>query len=942
MTRSGSTYMAVITPSGTEYTALLKRRMNETYARDNTRRVSFLYPASPQKSLTYLKGETVLKHYFMSKEAVLKEVGSATGGLASAEAAERLGKYGRNQLAEGKKTSLFKRILAQVSDPMVLVLIAAAVVSGITAVLSGESLSDVFIILFVVVLNTALGVIQESKAEAAIDALKKMAAATSKVMRDGHLVHIRSEELVVGDVVLLEAGDAVPADGRLISCASLKVEEAALTGESVPVDKTDEALNAKENDIPLGDRVNMVYMGSAVVYGRAMMVVTATGMNTEMGKIANAITTAQEGETPLQKKLAQLSRILTVLVLGICVIMFGVSLLRHFVSPTIPGVDLVDTLLDSFMLAVSLAVAAIPEGLVAVVTIVLSIGVTKMSKRNAIIRKLTAVETLGCTQIICSDKTGTLTQNKMTVVEYSGDDEGLLATSLALCSDAELNDEGQAEGDPTQAAVVNYANKVGLPKNALSQKHPRVAEIPFDSGRKLMTTLHKKPEGGFIQHTTGAPDVVISKCTQYLENGRLLPLTEEKRQFFISENRRLAGKALRVLAAGYRDWDTQPTALTPEEESNLVFLGLVGMIDPVRDEVPAAIEECRTAGIRPIMITGDHIDTAAAIAMQLGIITDRSQAITGAMLDEISDEDFINHVEHYGVYARVKPEHKSRIVNAWRTRGYVTAMTGDGVNDAPSIKNADIGIGMGITGTDVTKNVADMILADDNFATIVSAVEEGRRIYDNIRKSIQFLLSSNLSEVISIFFATILGFTILKPAHILFINLITDSLPALALGLEKGEADIMQRKPRDAKEGIFSGGVGFNVFYQGVMVALLTVAAYLIGERIENGAWHIVNSEDGMTMAFLTMSMAEIFHSYNMRSQYRSIFGVKNHNIYLFGSMILSFILTAAVIYVPFLRDAFGFTAISITEYLIALALAILVIPIVEVVKLIQRKAKRA
>ena len=881
-----------------------------------------------------------MKYYFMSKEDVLREMGSGEDGLASAEAERRLGQYGPNRLEEGKKTTILERIFAQISDPMVLVLIVAAIISGVTAVLSGEPLSDVFIILFVVVLNTALGVIQESKAEAAIEALKEMAAATSKVLRDGRMVQLRSEELVVGDVVLLEAGDAVPADGRLIRCASLKVEEAALTGESVPVEKTDAPLNAREGDIPLGDRINMVYMGSSAVYGRAMMVVTATGMNTEMGKIANAITTAQEGETPLQRKLAQLSRILTALVLGICAVMFGVSLLRHFLSAPVPGVGLADTLLDSFMLAVSLAVAAIPEGLVAVVTIVLSIGVTKMSKRNAIIRKLTAVETLGCTQVICSDKTGTLTQNKMTVVEYAGDDEKLLATSLALCSDAELNEEGQAEGDPTQAAVVNYANKLGLPKNELSRQYPRVAEIPFDSARKLMTTLHQKPEGGLIQHTTGAPDVVIWKCVSYLENGNILPMTEEKRQFFLGENKRLADKALRVLAAGYREWETRPAALSPEEENNLVFLGLVGMIDPVREEVPAAIQQCRTAGIRPIMITGDHVDTATAIALQLGIITDRSQAITGAMLDQISDEDFVRNVEHYGVYARVKPEHKTRIVNAWRHRGYVTAMTGDGVNDAPSIKNADIGIGMGITGTDVTKNVADMILADDNFATIVSAVEEGRRIYDNIRKSIQFLLSSNLSEVISIFCATLLGFTILKPAHILFINLITDSLPALALGMEKGEVDIMRRKPRDPKEGIFSGGVGFSVFYQGVMVALLTLAAYFIGERMENGAWRIVNSEDGMTMAFLTMSMAEIIHSYNMRSQYGSIFKVKNHNFYLFGSMLLSFLLTAAVIYIPLLRDAFGFTSISFAEYITAMGLAILVIPIVELVKRIQRKVK--
>ena len=910
--------------------------------RGNAQGLFFLTLLTGKMSLK--KGESVLKHYLMSTAEVIKTTGSSEGGLTSAEAAQRLGQNGPNRLEEGKKTTLFGRILAQISDPMVLVLIAAAVISGITAFLSGESLSDVFIILFVVVLNTALGVIQESKAEAAIEALKEMAAATSKVLRDGRIVHIRSEELVVGDIVVLEAGDAVPADGRLISCVSLKVEEAALTGESVPVDKTEAALDGREGDIPLGDRINMVYMGSAVVYGRGTMVVTATGMNTEMGKIAHAITTAQEGETPLQKKLAQLSRILTALVLSICVVMFGVSILRHFLSSPVPSADLLDTLLGSFMLAVSLAVAAIPEGLVAVVTIVLSIGVTKMSRRNAIIRKLTAVETLGCTQIICTDKTGTLTQNRMTVVESSCGDEKLLATSLALCSDAELNEEGQAEGDPTQAAVVNYANRLGLPKNELTKNYPRVAEIPFDSGRKLMTTLHQKPEGGYIQHTTGAPDVVIAKCTGYLENGQVLPMTEDKRQFFLSENKRLADKALRVLAAGCRNWDTQPATLTPEDENDLVFLGLVGMIDPVREEVPAAIEQCRAAGIRPVMITGDHKDTAAAIAMQLGIITDRSQVITGAMLDEISDEDFINNVEHYGVYARVKPEHKTRIVNAWRNRGYITAMTGDGVNDAPSIKNADIGIGMGITGTDVTKNVADMILADDNFATIVSAVEEGRRIYDNIRKSIQFLLSSNLSEVISIFLATLLGFTILKPAHILFINLITDSLPALALGLEKGEADIMKRNPRNPREGIFAGGVGFGVFYQGIMVSLLTLAAYFIGERIENGEWRIVNSDDGMTMAFLTMSMAEIFHSYNMRSQYGSIFRIKSHNFYLFGSMILSFILTAVVIYVPFLRDMFGFTAISFKENMIALALAILVIPIVELVKLVQRRtaAKKA
>lgn len=873
-----------------------------------------------------------MKHYFQTTDEVLSLTGSTESGLSTAAAEERLAENGKNRLEEGKKTTLIQRIWAQVSDPMVLILIAAAIISLATSIINGHGeYADVFIILAVVVLNTTLGIVQESKAEKAIDALKEMAAATSKVIRDGKLIHLKSEDLVVGDIVLLEAGDAIPADGRLINCVSLKVEEAALTGESVPVEKTDAALDDSKGDITLGDRVNMVYMGSAAVYGRAKMVVCATGMNTEMGKIAMAITNAEEGQTPLQKKLSQLSHILTILVLGICVLMFGISLIKD-------GFEL-ETILASFMLAVSLAVAAIPEGLAAVVTVVLSIGVTKMAKRNAIIRKLTAVETLGCTQIICSDKTGTLTQNKMTVVEYSGGDEMLLATSLALCTDSELDENNQATGDPTQAAVVNYAYKVGLHKGDLNEKYPRVAEIPFDSARKLMTTLHKTPEGGLIQHTTGAPDVVISRCESYLEDGRVLPMTDEKRGFFYSENKRLADKALRVLAASYKDFVGEPSSIGVNDESGLVFLGLVGMIDPVRDEVPAAIANCRSAGIRPIMITGDHRDTASAIAMQLGIIADPSQAITGDMLDGISEEDFLRDVELYGVYARVKPEHKTRIVNAWRARGMVTAMTGDGVNDAPSIKNADIGVGMGITGTDVTKNVADMILADDNFATIVKAVEEGRRIYDNIRKAIQFLLSSNLSEVISIFVATILGFVILKPSHILFINLITDSIPALALGMEKGEENIMNRKPRDSREGVFSGGVGVNVLYQGIMVAILTLAAYFIGERIETGAWAITHSEDGMTMAFLTMSMAEIFHSYNMRSQYGSIFKIKQHNFYLFGGMMLSFILTAAVIYVPFLSGAFGFTEISLYEYGIAMLLAVMVIPIVEIVKIFQRNS---
>ena len=872
-----------------------------------------------------------MKYYLEEASGVLEQFESSKDGLTSAEAEKRLEQNGKNKLAEGKKKSLIARFLEQLANPMVLILIAAAVISAVTAFIENESFADVYIILAVVVINSVLGVVQESKAEKAIEALHEMASSTTKVLRNGAMTVIKSEDLVVGDIILLEAGDAVPADSRIIECASLKAEEAALTGESVPVEKECGVISMKkdEKDIPLGDRKNMLYMGSAVVYGRGRAVVCGSGMDSEMGKIAHALTEAEQGQTPLQIKLASLSKMLTYLVIGICVFMFAFSLIRQ-------GEFTTDAILPTFMLAVSLAVAAIPEGLAAVVTIVLSMGVTKMSRHNAIIRRLTAVETLGCTQIICSDKTGTLTQNKMTVVEFCGNDEKLLASSLALCSDSELNAEGVAEGDPTQCAMVNYANKLGMPKNKLSQESPRIGEIPFDSMRKLMTTVHRSQNQKTVQYTTGAPDVVISRCDYYIKNGEILPMTAEIRDFYVSENRRLAGKALRVLASSLRLHDAEPASYEPEAlEKSLVFIGLVGMIDPVRPEVPAAIEECRKAGIRPIMITGDHRDTAAAIAMQLGIIKDESEAITGAQLDEISDEEFAESVTKYSVYARVKPENKVRIVNAWRARECVTAMTGDGVNDAPSIKSADIGVGMGITGTDVTKNVADMILTDDNFATIVRAVAEGRRIYDNICKAINFLLSSNLSEVISIFAATVMGFTILKPIHILWINLITDSLPALALGMEKEEPGLMERKPRSSREGIFSNGAGFSIFYQGLAVSILTIAAYFIGHYIESGLWEITNSADGMTMAFLTMSMAEIFHSYNMRSQKISIFKLKKQNVFLIGAMVLALILTTVIIYVPFLAELFAFETIDLDEYFISLGLAFLIIPIVEVVKLI-------
>ena len=875
-----------------------------------------------------------MKTYCEEKEAVLAELDSSENGLSSAEAQKRLEAHGKNKLKEPAKESLIKRFFGQMADPMIIILLAAAAISGVLAVMQGESFADVIIILAVVVVNAVLGVYQENKAEKAIEALQEMSAATSKVLRDGKLVTIHSEELAPGDVILLEAGDAIPADGRLLTSASLKIEEAALTGESVPVLKFIDAINLVDEtkDVTLGDRKNMVYMGSTVVYGRGTAVITATGMDTEMGKIADALATAEEGQTPLQIKMSQLSKILTWLVLGICALVFVVQLLRA-------GGFTVEVVLDSFMIAVSLAVAAIPEGLVAVVTMVLSIGVTNMSKRNAIIRKLTAVETLGCAQIICSDKTGTLTQNKMTVVDYFGTDEKKLASAMALCSDAELDESGKVTGEPTEAALVAWANKLGADKTTLKARFLRCGEAPFDSTRKLMSTVHVNGSG-CIQYTKGAPDVLIGKCAYYIDSdGRRVPMTDEYRAEILRANKAMADRALRVLACAERVWDAKPVNFEPETlEQELCFMGLCGMIDPVRPEVVDAIAECREAGIRPIMITGDHIDTAVAIAKELGILTDGSEAITGAQLNEMSDEEFEQKFKNISVYARVQPEHKTRIVNAWRKAGYVTAMTGDGVNDAPSIKSADIGVGMGITGTDVTKNAADMVLADDNFATIVGAVEEGRRVYGNIRKAIQFLLGSNMSEVLSIFFATILGFTILEPVHLLWINLVTDCFPALALGMEKAEPDVMRRRPRDAKAGIFAGGMGFDIAYQGLLVTLLIMVSYFVGHFIETGVWEITNSADGTTMAFLTMSMAEIFHSFNMRSQRGSIFTLGTHNRALVFAAIGSLIATTLVCEVPFLANAFDFTAVDFNEYLIAIALGACIIPLVELVKLIQRK----
>ena len=868
--------------------------------------------------------------YRQSVEEVLEELKTTDKGLTQREAAARQEKYGPNKLKEAAKATALQRFFKQLKDPMLIILLAAAAVSAATDFIAGESFTESIIILVVVLLNAILGVIQESKAEAAIEALQTMTAAKCKVIRDEKTEVLESSNLVPGDVVILEAGDAVPADGRLIECASLKIEEAALTGESTPENKTVDTI---AKDVTLGDRENMCYMGSTVVYGRGKAIITSTGMNTEMGKIAGVLSKTEQEETPLQKKLSQLGKMLSKAVLGICIFIFIFDLI-------VSGEFTIQSVLKNFMVAVSLAVAAIPEGLATVVTVVLSIGVTNMSKRNAVVRRLTAVETLGCTQVICSDKTGTLTQNKMTVVEHTGDTK-VLAEAMTLCNDAVFEDGG-AKGEPTEAALVNFGAAEGIIKSELEKTQPRVAEAPFDSGRKMMSTIHKCGDA-FVQYTKGAPDEVLRRCISYEQDGKILPMTEEKRREILDKNHSMADKALRVLAAAKRNWNAVPEDVTPENlEKDLCFIGLTGMIDPIRPEVKAAIAECRSAGIRPVMITGDHKDTAVAIARDLGIISGPEQAITGAELDKLSDEELDKAVENYGVYARVQPEHKVRIVSAWKHRGAVTAMTGDGVNDAPSIKSADIGIGMGITGTDVTKNVADMVLSDDNFATIVSAVGEGRRIYDNIRKSIQFLLTSNLSEVLGVFLSTLMGFTLFNPVHLLFINLITDCFPALALGLEKAEPDTMKRPPRSSSDGIFSGGMAGDIAYQGILITVITLVSYIIGHSMEVGHFAIPHgvSHDGMTMAFLTMSMCEIFHAFNMRSQRKSVFKL-GHNIVLWMAMLGSVALTTIVLEVPAVANAFGFTPVSWNEYAIAIGLAVLIVPIVETVKAFQRKAAK-
>lgn len=896
---------------------------------------------------TTTEGE--VHYHTLSKEEVLKRLETTESGLSSDKATQLLERYGKNLLKEAKSKTLIGKFIEQFKNVMIVILLVAAVLSGIL----GEW-TDTIIILLVVILNAVLGVIQENKAEQALEALKSMSSPHAKVRREGQVTEIKSEDLVPGDIVLLEAGNVVPADVRLLEAASLKTEEAALTGESLPSEKKAEVLS--EPDIVLGDRTNMAYMSSSVTYGRAVGVVTATGMQTEVGKIAGYISEEESDVTPLQKKLDELGKYFTFIILGVCVVIFGVGMFQ--------GREIIEMLLTS----ISLAVAAIPEGLPAIVTIILALGVQRMAGRKAIIRKLPAVETLGSTEIICSDKTGTLTLNKMTVeqvyvngntMEATDALEGvpggdLLLQAMTLCNDSSI-DEGKSLkeaganqnnkgastksgkaiiGDPTETALVDYALSIGTDKRELEKKFPRVSELPFDSDRKLMTTIHEIEKGLYRVLTKGAPDVLLSKCSDIYVDGKVVPLTEEHSKKIMESNKGLANEALRVLAFAYREEKEEPVNPSPENtEKGLIFIGLVGMIDPPRDEVRDAVAVCRKAGIRPVMITGDHRDTAAAIAMRLGIIEDDKGVLTGSELDKFSEAEFAEKVTEYSVYARVSPEHKVRIVKAWRAKGKVVAMTGDGVNDAPALKSSDIGVGMGITGTDVAKGVSDMVLADDNFTTIVVAVEEGRKVYSNIRKAIQFLLSANLGEVLTLFIATMIGWRILEPIHILWINLVTDTLPALALGLEKAGSDVMARKPRKSSSSIFAGGVGIGIIYQGILEAVLTLLVYY---------WAHTHYTEGIavTMAFATLGLLQITHAFNVRSNTKSLFQIGLFsNRYMLWASLISVLMLVLVIIIPGLNNWFGVTHLSGQQWIIVCAAALAIVVIVELVKLFIRSS---
>ena len=887
------------------------------------------------------KEQNKASFYTQSQKDVLEAVESNIDGLTSQEAKARLDAYGHNELEEGEKRSLVAKFLDQFKDLMIIILLVAAGLSVITS--GGEGVTDAIIILTVVVLNAAFGVYQEGQAEAAIEALKNMSSPLARVRRDGHVVEVDSKDLVPGDIVLLEAGDVVPADMRLLETASLKIEEAALTGESVPVEKEADAEVAA--DAGIGDRLNMAYQNSNVTYGRGLGVVTNTGMYTEVGHIAGMLASADETDTPLKQNLNQLSKVLTYVVIIIAAITFAVGVFLRGEAP-----------LAGLMTAVALAVAAIPEGLPAIVTVVLSLGTQTLAKRNAIVRKLPAVETLGSTEIIASDKTGTLTMNQMTVekVFYDGSlheaDEPIalgldlpLLRSVVLANDTKIDQEGKLIGDPTETAFIQFALDKGYDVKAYLEAYPRIAEVPFDSERKLMSTIHQLPNGQYLVAVKGAPDQLLKRCTTRDNAGDIAPITQDITDLIAENNSAMAHQALRVLAGAYKIIDELPEDISSETvEQDLIFTGLVGMIDPERPEAAQAVQVAKEAGIRPIMITGDHQDTAEAIAKRLGIIDPNDtedHVFTGAELDELSDEDFQKVFKQYSVYARVSPEHKVRIVKAWQNEGKVVAMTGDGVNDAPSLKTADIGIGMGITGTEVSKGASDMVLADDNFATIIVAVEEGRKVFSNIQKSIQYLLSANMAEVFTIFFATLFGWDVLEPVHLLWINLVTDTLPAIALGVEPAEPGVMKHKPRGRKSSFFSGGVMGAIIYQGIFQTLLVLGVYgwalLFPEHAGNN--HAIH-EDALTMAYATLGLIQLVHAFNVKSVYQSIFTVGLFKNKLFNWAIpVAFVLLMATIAIPGFNEFFHVSQLSLTQWGAVIVGSLLMVVLVEIVKAIQR-----
>ena len=877
--------------------------------------------------------------YTQGEEEVLKSLDTSIDGLSTAQAKERLDAYGYNELDEGEKRSLLSKFIDQFKDLMIIILLVAAALSVITEGMHG--LTDACIILAVVVLNAAFGVYQEGQAEAAIEALKNMSSPLARVRRDGNVVEIDSRELVPGDIVLLEAGDVVPADMRLLEAASLKIEEAALTGESVPVEK--DVTETVEAEAGIGDRVNMGYQNSNVTYGRGTGVVTNTGMYTEVGKIADMLANADESQTPLKQSLEQLSKTLTYLIIAIALVTFLVSVFIRGEQP-----------LEGLMVAVALAVAAIPEGLPAIVTILLSLGTTTLAKRNSIVRKLPAVETLGSTEIIASDKTGTLTMNQMTVekvytngqlqsaaTELSADNTTLRIMNFA--NDTKVDPDGKLIGDPTETALVQFGLDHNFDVRDVLKSEPRVAELPFDSDRKLMSTIHKEADGTYFVAVKGAPDQLLKRVTRIEINGEVRPITDEDKQAILATNKDLAKQALRVLMMAYKTTNDIPTLESEVVESDLIFSGLVGMIDPERPEAAEAVRVAKEAGIRPIMITGDHQDTAEAIAKRLGIIDPNDtedHVFTGAELNELSDEEFQKVFKQYSVYARVSPEHKVRIVKAWQNDGKVVAMTGDGVNDAPSLKTADIGIGMGITGTEVSKGASDMILADDNFATIIVAVEEGRKVFSNIQKTIQYLLSANTAEVLTIFLSTLFGWDVLQPVHLLWINLVTDTFPAIALGVEPAEPGVMTHKPRGRKASFFSGGVFSSIIYQGVLQAALVMSVYglAIAYPVHVGDNHAIHA-DALTMAFATLGLIQLFHAYNVKSVYQSILTVGPFKSKTFNwSILVSFILLMATIVVEPLEGIFHVTKLDLSQWGIVMAGSFSMIIIVEIVKFVQRK----